>query len=230
MSRILVLADSGFGMIFKGLNPENTYVISVTTKPLPWKGSGKTWPVAPNDKLSLGKRVICDDADKIVKALETLVLIPHIKVVVLDDLNYIMQDWYMANALRTGWDAPKQIGVMMGKIFKTIEAFQGYDKHIIVLAHSEIDDKKSTNERKYHKFKTTGKMVDEYVTPEGKFDITLIGESFYDTKEKKVIKRYVTNEDATHSSAKSPIGMFPQYVSNDLGAIIGMVDAYYNGE
>lgn len=247
MSRILCLAPSGFGKTtgigkinepdlgiqLQGLDPKTSYVLSVTSKPLPWKGSGKTWPVTDINKLSGGRRAIADTPDKIVAALGTLLAAP-VKTVVLDDLNYIMQDWFMANALRTGWDAPKKIGFFMGQIFKAIEAFDGYNKHIIVLAHGEVDEAKSkTMEgRVYWKFKTTGKMVDEYATPEGKFDVTLVGRSRLETIEgkKRVVKEYVTNEDENFASPKSPIGMFPPLVSNDLGKIIEMVEAYYNGE
>lgn len=244
MSRILCLAHSGFGkttgigninepdlgIVLQGLNPQTSYILSVTTKPLPWRGSAKVWPVAPNDRLSQGKRVITDDADKIIAALNTLYTIPQIKTVVLDDLNYIMQDWYMDNALRTGWEAPKKIGFFMGQIFKSIEQYKVPDKHIIVLAHGEKDDAKSKEGRIYTKFKTTGKMVDEYITPEGKFDITLVGRSRFDTNTKRAIKEYVTNEDAEYMSPKSGIGMLPPYISNDLGKLIELVDKYYLGE
>ena len=49
MPKVLVLAPSGFGkstslgqipeLGIKGLNPEETFLISVTSKPLPFKGS-----------------------------------------------------------------------------------------------------------------------------------------------------------------------------------------------
>lgn len=247
MSRILCLAPSGFGKTtgighiddektgihLQGLDPKSSYLLSVTTKPLPWKGSNKDWPIAQLGALNTGRRVITDNPDAIIAALADLALSP-IKTVVLDDLNYIMQDWFMANALRTGWDAPKKIGFFMGQIFKSIEQFDGYNKHIIVLAHGEVDEAKSkTMEgRVYWKFKTTGKMVDEYATPEGKFDVTLVGRSRLETKEgkKRIVKEYVTNEDENFASPKSPIGMFPPLISNDLGKVIEMVEAYYNGE
>lgn len=242
MARILCLAPSGFGkttgighvnepdlgITLEGLNPQTSYILSVTSKPLPWKGSAKVWPIAPIDKLSQGRRVITGDHDKIVLALTTLIQVPSIENIVLDDLNYIMQDWYMDNALRTGWDAPKKIGFFMGQIFKTLELFEGNAKNIIVLAHGE--DVKNPDGRIYTKFKTTGKMVDEYITPEGKFDITLVGRSRFDTTAKKVIKEYLTNEDESYSSPKSPIGMFPAVISNDLGKVVAAVKAYYNGE
>jgi hypothetical protein len=78
--------------------------------------------------------------------------------------------------------------------------------------------------------KTTGKMVDEYVTPEGKFDVTLVGRSRFDTAAKKVIKEFITNEDEFTSSPKSPYGMFDDlYIPNDLGIVVDHVEKYYKG-
>lgn len=140
-----------------------------------------------------------------------------------------MQDYYMTNALKGGWDTPKKIGAFMGRIFDAIDLYQDPNpKNIIVLAHGEEVVK--PDNRVYVKLKTTGKMVDEYVTPEGKFDITIIGKSRFDASSKTVVKEYLTNEDEFTSSAKSPYGMFNSlYVPNDLGYIVETADEYYKG-
>jgi hypothetical protein len=238
MSRVLCLAPSGFGKTtgigaipeygLLGLPPEKTYVISVTSKPLPFRGSARMYPVTTVKNLKGGKRVITNRADEIASVLEQLLPSPF-QHIVLDDTNYIMQDHYMDNALKTGWDTPKKIGFDMNKIFKAMEKYQTPEKNIFVLAHGE--DVAKPDGRIYVKMKTTGKMVDEYVTPEGKFEITLIGKSFFDSNQKKVIKQYVTNEDENYSSAKSPIGMFEElYIPNDLGLVAQKIQAYYLGD
>ena len=239
MAKILCLAPSGFGKTtgtgnipalgFTGLPPKVSFIISKTSKPLPYAGQAKQFPiVAAHNRLNTGFRVICTNVKEAVAVLEDLVKSP-MKNVVLDDFNYYMQDWYMDNALKTGWDAPKQIGSDMGKLFKAMEKFEGADRNLIVLAHGE--DVPKPGGRIYTKLKTTGKMVDEYVTPEGKFDIVLVGKSYFDTANRKVVKEYVTNEDETYSSPKSPVGMFATpTINNDLGHIIETVNKYYSGE
>lgn len=138
-----------------------------------------------------------------------------------------MQDYYMDNALKGGWDTPKKIGYFMGKIFSSIEKYGDSSKNIIVLAHG--DEVIQQDNRVYFKMKTTGKMVDEYLTPEGKFDVTLVGRSRYDVTSKKIIKEFITNEDEFVASAKSPYGMFENlYIPNDLGYVIEKVNNYYN--
>lgn len=170
MAKILVLAQSGFGkstsigrttdekreINIQGLNPEDTYIISITSKPLPFKGSNTMFPVTSISDMKSGRRVICKSAVDVELALNTLVSGPF-KNIVIDDFNYVMQDWYMDNALSKGWDAPKQIGFFMGKIFKSIEDLDEAGKNVFVLAHGE--SVLAPDGRTYLKMKTTGKMV-----------------------------------------------------------------------
>lgn len=237
MGRILVLAKSGFGKTFsigscpelghKGLNPEETYIISVTSKPLTILNSKKAYTVAKKGEVATGNRYITNDPEEVANLLLLLLQSPF-KNIVVDDFNYLMQDYYMDNALKGGWDTPKKIGYFMGKIFSSIEKYGNSDKNVIVLAHGE--EVLQQDNRVYIKLKTTGKMIDEYITPEGKFDITLVGKSRFDSVKKQVIKEYITNEDEYTSSPKSPYGMFDSlYIPNDLGLVVDKVNAYYNG-
>jgi len=216
----------------KGLNPKETYIISVTSKPLPGRGSSKLYPIYPNfnanikdaNTLAPYRRIVSNDAAVISAAIDLILLTP-IRNIVLDDANYIMQDYYMAKALSSGWDTPKKIGFDMNKIFSSMERVPE-TKNFIMLAHGEEYDK--TDGRKGYRLKTTGKMVQEYITPEGKFDIVLIGKSSYDDTNKKVLKQFVTNDDGVYSSAKSH-KIFPNvYINNDMGYVVDMAYAYYN--
>ena len=237
MSRILVLAKSGFGKTFSmgqvpelnhiGLDPKETYVISVTSKPLTFPKSRELYKVAEKGKVATGNRYISNNPEEIATLLEQLLQSPY-KNIVVDDFNYLMQDYYMDNALKGGWDTPKKIGYFMGKIFSAIEKYGDSDKNIIILAHGE--EVPQQDGRIYMKMKTTGKMVDEYVTPEGKFDVTLVGRSRFDEGQKKIVKEFITNEDEFTSSPKYPYGMFPElYIPNDVGLVVAKVNEYYNG-
>lgn len=241
MSKILVVAESGFGKTtslmkdddygIEGLNPAETYIITVTSKPLPGKGSRKLYPVVPNFSLNSKindlkgyRRIITNDSATVAYAISLLGTTPF-KNIVLDDTNYLMQDYYMAKALATGWDTPKKIGFDMGKIFAAMEKLPE-TKNFIMLAHGEEYDK--ADGRKGYRMKTTGKMVQEYITPEGKFDVVLIGKSTYDDSNKKVLKQFVTNDDGIFSTAKSHKIFHDIYINNDMGYVVRMCDEYYN--
>ena len=238
MSKVLVLAQSGFGkstsignspsIDIEGLPVSSTFIVSVTSKPLPFKGSNNSYPITSADNLKAGKRVISNNPEQIQNILLSLVSSPFTDIVI-DDFNYVMQDWYMNNALAKGWDGPKTIGYFMGKIFEAIEALDRAGKNIYILAHGE--SVLQPDGRTYMKFKSTGKMVDEYLTVEGKVDVVLIGVSRYDSAAKKVVREFLTNENEFYSSAKSPIEMFDKnFIPNDLGYVKKQLESYYNGE
>lgn len=237
MSRILVLAESGFGKTFsmgaikeldhKGLNSKETFLISVTDKDLSFPGWNKNYVLTTPDELSKGNRIITNDATVIAKSLRALAHEKSpFKLVVIDDFNYIMQDYYMANAMKGGWDTPKKIGEQINNIFTAMDELHRSGRDLIVLAHSEVE--KLPDGRFKHKMKTTGRMVDEYITPEGKFDITLIGASRFDATTKMPVREFLVREGEHHVGAKTPWGVFPMEVAsvkNDLGLIYDAVQA-----
>jgi len=94
MSRILVLAPSGFGKTFsmgnvpelghKGLDPKETYIISVTSKPLTFPKSKELYKVAIPGKVSSGNRYISNNPEEVANIIEALRTSPY-KNIVLDD-------------------------------------------------------------------------------------------------------------------------------------------------
>lgn len=236
MAKILVLAKSGFGkstsmgeipeLGIKGLNPKETYLISCVNKPLPFRGANKKFVITTPDKITAGNRIITTDSEVVAKVI-TMLASPQspYKNIVLDDMNYLAQDYYMKNALKGGWDTPKKIGYNTGLIFDAINAVPE-GKNIICLAHYEEYKDKNGDSLSY-KYKSTGNMVDSYITPEGKFEIVIYGKDSFDEKEKKSIREFVTNNDGVYP-AKSPIGMFDLYMLNDLGLVVDKIESYYN--
>ena len=233
MSKVLILAKSGFGkstsigeipeLGLNGLDPKTTYLISCVNKPLPFRGANKKFVVTTPNNPTGGNRVITNDAEVVAKIINMLAKSPY-KNIVLDDMNYMAQDYYMKNALKGGWDTPKKIGYNTGLVFDAINAVPE-DKNIICLAHYEEYKDKNGDSISY-RYKSTGNMVDQYITPEGKFEIVLYGKSSFDEKEKKSIREFVTNDDGVYP-AKSPIGMFDLYIPNDLGLVVDKIAEYY---
>ena len=233
MSKILILAKSGFGkstsigeipeLGLKGLDPKTTYLISCVNKPLPFRGANKKFAVTTPNNPTGGNRVITNDAEVVAKIINMLAKSPY-KNIVLDDMNYMAQDYYMKNALKGGWDTPKKIGYNTGLVFDAINNIPE-DKNVICLAHYEEYKDKNGDSISY-RYKSTGNMVDQYITPEGKFEIVLYGKSSFDEKEKKSIREFVTNDDGVYP-AKSPIGMFDLYIPNDLGLVVDKIAEYY---
>ena len=242
MAKILVLAKSGFGKTtsicgrekfgIRGLNPKETFIIQCINRNLPSKNFILTAPTA--EGIMGGNRTQVSE----IPGLERYTVVANLikwlsspkspyKNIVIDDFNYLSQDFYMANAMKGGWDTPKQIGYGMGIIFDALQKVPE-DKNLIALAHYE-EYKDKNNESISYKFKSTGSMVDGYITPEGKFDIVLYGKSSWDEQNKKATKEFVTDFDGEYP-AKDSLGVLddcPLYIPNDLGYVVSKINAFY---
>jgi hypothetical protein len=92
------------------------------------------------------------------------------------------------------------------------------DKIVYFIGHSnQTDDGRE-------QFKTIGKMLDNYVTLEGKFTIVL----------KTVVKDgqyYFSTQNNGMDTVKSPMGMFEEeLIPNDLKAVDDVIREYYGIE
>ena len=241
MCKILVLAPSGFGKTtswagreklgIRGLDPKETYAIQCIGRGVP-NPNYKLCPSSEIKDIAKGNRVQVDSVtglDRFKRVADFLVQLkasPY-KNIVIDDFNFLMQDYYMNNAMKGGWAVPKEIGFGMGLIF---DAMKGYpeDKHIYVCAHYEkTNDNDGTVT---YQMKTTGKMVNEYCTPQGKFDIILYGKQTYNEEERKAIKTFVKDFDGTFP-AKDSIGVLddmPDEFPNDLSLVSEELKKRYN--
>lgn len=241
MCKILVLAPSGFGKTtswagreklgIRGLDPKETYAIQCIGRGVP-NPNYKLCPSNEIKDMAKGNRIQVDSVTgldrfkRVADLLDALKKSPY-KNIVIDDFNYLMQDYFMNNAMKGGWQTPKEIGFGIGLIF---DAMKGYpeDKHIYVCAHYEkTNDNDGTVT---YQMKTTGKMVNEYCTPQGKFDIILYGKQTYNEEEKKAIKTFVKDFDGTFP-AKDSIGVLdnmPDEFPNDLCLVSEELKKWYN--
>jgi len=236
MTKILVLAKSGFGKTtayagrakygVKGLDPKTTFVVQCIGRGVP-NPEFKLAPAPEVKYMAQFNRVQVDtitglDRFKQVAAFIDVFKNPNnpYKNLIIDDFNYLAQDYYMANAMKGGWDTPKQIGYGMGLIFEAMRGFPE-NKNLICCAHYEEYKDKNGDSISY-KFKTTGKMVDDYITPEGKFDIILFGKQGFDLQSKKAIKVFIKEFDG-ELPAKDSLGLLdemPDEFPNDLSLVV----------
>lgn len=241
MAKILVLAKSGFGKTtsycgreklgIKGLDPKETYIIQCIGRAVPNPAFKLTNSCEIRD-LATGNRVQVDSITgmdrfkRVAEIIEALKKSPY-KNIVLDDVNYLSQDYYMANAMKGGWQTPKDIGYGMGLVF---DSFRGFpeNKNLILLAHYEEYKDKNGDSISY-RFKSIGSMTDGYITPEGKVDIILYGKTSYNAEEHKAIKEFVKEFDGEYP-AKDSIGALddlPDTFPNDLSIVVEKLREIY---
>lgn len=192
----------------KGLNPAETMVITAVPKDLPFRGWSKHYT---EFKGSTGNYLITDKPNRIVRAMEAVSKNrPEIKNIVLDDLQFVMSNEYMARANEKDYKKFVDIGQHMFTIIGKSRELRD-DLTIFVLTHSEF------GKDGVAKIKTVGNMVDQYVTMDGWFMPLLYTKVLVDGSERKHV--FVTKHDGEYP-AKSSFGLFDDiYIPNDLGKV-----------
>lgn len=204
---VLVMGRSGSGKSASLRNvKEDTFVVNVNRKPLPFKG---------NEHLKI---MNCDEYLKIKQAIQAA-YDKGIKTTVIDDAGYLMTSKFMAGHREkkgnSQYDLYNEIADNFYSLIKFISDVLPADAIVYVVMH---EDKNELGESKP---KTIGKLLDDKVCVEGLFTIVL--------HSIKLDGKYVfaTNTDGLDVT-KTPIGMFEQtYIDNDLQLVTDRIREYY---
>ena len=185
---VLVMGESGSGKTFslRNFKPDEVGIFSVEKGRLPFKGDFK-----------VKKRATYKDIAGIFKE-------PKLKRYVIDDAQYLLVNELFDRAKEVGYQKYTDLAISFRNLIHGINYSLPDDVIVYILHHTETD----SNTGKV-KAKTVGKMIDQYLTLEGCFDIVLLAET--DGKE----HYFITQSDG-NTTAKSPFGMFPEKIDNDL--------------
>ncbi len=123
----------------KGLDPKETVIINVASKPLPVRGALKMYP--PDKKISEGGNYVeTSDATKIKGILEYIDKNrTDIKNVVIDDFTYIFSFDVMNRAKETGFTKWTELAGTVFQILNTTRTMRR-DLNIICVNHAEKGD------------------------------------------------------------------------------------------
>lgn len=226
---IAIVGESGTGKStsLRNLNPETTFIISTTGKPLPFRAWKKKYiPIKIEGKNVSGNYYVSSKWDQILKILQIIdKMMPHIKQVIIDDFQYVLSYEFVDRATEVGYTKFSELAQHAMEILRYSEKMRE-DCKMIFLTHSEnVGD----NVNPKYVIKTVGKLLSEKVTLEGLFTyifFTKVNEGDSGRMEYKLI----TNNDGS-CVAKTSLGMFEDLViDNDLDEIIKVIDAYNEGE
>lgn len=216
---IVGATGTGKSTSIKHLNPEETYIINVAKKELPFKGSEKLYNVENKNYKEV------EDANEISRLLKTISeKAPHIKNIIIEDSNYIMGFNMVAKATEVGFTKFSVMAKDMVDLFRTARQLRD-DVTVFYLTHPEtIED---GGEIIGYKIKTAGKLIDNQVLLEGLLTVclyTLVEEN----KDGTANYQFVTNRYRKYP-AKSPDGMFAEIkIPNDLQLVADSLTNYYN--
>ena len=212
----LIIGQSGRGKStsIESLDPKTTMVVKVINKPFPFRSKDwKRW----NKDTQEGSYEVTDNYD-IIKAIIKGAKSKGKKVVVIDDMQYLMANEFMKRSAERGFDKFTEIAEHIWSLVMTANEATDDDMRIYFLSHSEQNDMGDT------KVKTIGKLLDDKITVEGMFTIVLgaikDGDNFF-----------FTTQNSGKDTCKSPRGMFAEErITNDLKVVDDAIVDYYGIE
>lgn len=208
-----------------GLIPEETFIINIKDKPLPFRGWKRQYTSIPvGAPPTIGNYFASTDTPSILKVLQYIGSNrPDIKNVVIDDSQYVMSQEFMENALKTGYDKFNKMAKNMFDIINTGISLPN-DKNFFLLTHSEENEGRTD-------IKTLGKMLSDKVNLAGLFTVVLytnVKTNLQGSTYNFVTNQYI-DDRGTYIMAKSPRGMFEdKLIPNDLGYVLQKIQEYNN--
>ncbi|HIB5585023.1 TPA: AAA family ATPase [Klebsiella quasipneumoniae subsp. quasipneumoniae] len=207
---VLILGDSGAGKSYslRNFTPEEVILLQCIPKMLPfratgWKLNGKE---LPDGSVQRGNIIRFDAWDAVLDSINRMVLSKTRRVLVIDDFQVVMQHENMMRAYQTGYQKFTEMADHVWQIIMAATRLPD-DFRVYFLAHTEESDGKI-------RMKTTGKMLNEKLTPEGYFSIVL-------RAIKKDGKHVFLIKGDDNDTAKAPPDLFPGLteMDNDLKAV-----------
>jgi hypothetical protein len=228
---ILVLGASGGGKStsVESLPPDSTFLFNILGKRPPFPGSVSMYSAKKKNLFipDLTTLEACMAASsKVVEGMRAISKNrPNIKQIVIDDYQYLISSEYMERANEFGFDKFRDMGKNAYDVFQAAKTLRD-DLKVIILAHTE---EVSINGETHIQMKTFGKMFRQTVTPEGYFSIVLMADPAFDDLSHDGATEYRFRTQTTgRDPAKSPKGMFPYHIPNDLSMVVNRIDEYYS--
>lgn len=231
MSKVIIVAgDYGTGKSrsIKTLPPEETVIIRILDKELPWKGSEAKYNAKSKNVIDL------DDAASIMAVLDALFKKieskeRNVKYLIIDDALYLMTTELFNRATETGYSKFTEIGKHMQELIRKCSKCP-LPINIAIMFH--IEDEESDKRKVAKKIKTIGQMLDDKYNPHGTVTTCLFTDVSFG-EDGKAKYEFITNRTMVGGiiiPAKSPEGMFDLKIPNDLKMVFDQMDSYYKSE
>lgn len=197
---VMIYGQSGTGKStsLRNFKQDEVFVINVSGKPFPFRNANN---------------IKSYSTDSYMKLITSLPNCPQ-KSIVIDDATYLMVNEFMRTAKNAGYQKYTDMAYNFNNLIDVCASLPD-DRIVYFLGHSAQMDDGSEH------FKTIGKMLDNYVTLEGKFSIvmkTVVQDGHY---------QFSTRNNG-QDTVKTPMGMFESdLIPNDLAAVDKVIREYY---
>lgn len=231
MSSIIGLAGlsgSGKSTSLKYLDPASTFIVSCTNKQLQIPGFRKKYTkVSVNDGKLVGNWLVSNSYSTIEKIMKTVSTTrPDIKVIVLDDANYLLSNETFATALDKGYG---KFSVLAKNYYDLLQTCQNLRDDITVVFICHLENE-GTPEAPQYKIWTTGKMLSQQINLDGLFSYLIYAERFKEDGSDTVSYRFKTRTDG-NDTCRSVEGCFAdKYIEPNMQTVIDTINKFELGE
>lgn len=212
---VLLMGASGSGKStsLRNLPAEETAIINITNKPMPFRNKDNKKIVTLKDFQKEDEKEL--SYEELYKRIIATIKATKKKIIVIDDSSYMMAFENFEKATNKGYDKFTTMAKNYYDLIKSAISC-GDEKIVYIITHEEIDDV-----NQLYRPKTIGKMLSNQLVIEGLFSIVL--RSVYKNGE----YIFQTQNDGT-SVCKSPMDMFEQKeIPNDLFEVDKIIREYY---
>ena len=222
---VIVLGASGSGKStsIKTLKPEDTVVINVLGKDLPFKGSRTNYS---KEKKNLVASSSWNSIFSMLNSISTKC--PNIHNIVIDDATYIMRTEYFDRSKEKGYDKYSELADHFRKIISLGNSLRN-DITVFLMLHSEVVE--SDGSIIGYKAATIGKLLDKQYNPLESVSITLYAAPKYADNGKPEFGFWThpMKVNGIEIPAKSPDEMFEEdFIPNSLQLVLDKMNEYYN--
>lgn len=212
--------SSGKTTAARTLKPEETIILRVINRTLPFKFEGKYGREQKN-------MFSTPSYEDVLKGLEYANKQPNVKNVVITDGTYIIRQEYFKLANQKGYDKYTGFAMHMQQVLKAI---QNLRDDIKVFMEYHVENTMNDNGITEYKPSTVGKLLDSQYNIMENVDIILFANPEYEDKAIKYgfITNRTLDRNGAEIPAKSPYGMFDElFIPNDLAYVAKKIDEYY---
>ena len=218
------LSNSGKSTSLRTLDPKSTFIISCTNKQLQIPGFRKKYPkVEVKEGKLVGNWLVSNNYAQIEKILKAINKTrPDIKVIILDDINYLLSNETFENAQTKGYE---KFTILAKNYYDLLTDCQLLNDNLTVVVVSHIENFGTDVDPQFRLW-TTGKMLTNQINLDGMFSYIIYSERYIDDDDDEVHYRFKTRTDG-NDTCRSVSGCFTEkYVEPDMKAIIDRINTF----
>ena len=221
---VIVLGSSGTGKStsIKTLKPEETVIMNVLGKDLPFKGSRTNYT---REKKNLVQSAKWDSISSMMQSISKNM--PNIHNIVIDDAIYIMRTEFFDRSKETGFNKYNELADHFRRIISEGNNLRE-DITVFMMLHTESVE--ADGSVIGYKASTVGKLLDKMYNPLESVSITLFAQPKYDDEGKSTFGFWThpMKVNGIEIPAKSPDEMFEDdFIPNSLQFVLDKMHEYY---